>query len=91
LVDLITEDQSPLDTANDDVVEDAGGVETSVAGHRPMVAKDDTQIKSYLFGYGRPQSPMCITGEWPVRDTIRFMRLLGPLPFQNDRDPLSLM
>jgi hypothetical protein len=37
LIDLITEDQSPLDAADDDVVEDAGGVETSMTGHRPMV------------------------------------------------------
>ena len=34
-VAIVPEDQSPFDATNDDVVEDAGGVETGMAGHDP--------------------------------------------------------
>ena len=54
-VALVTKDQPPLDAADDDMVQDAGGVETSMAGHGAMISREDGGVKSYLLGYGRPQ------------------------------------
>ena len=59
LVDIITEDQSPLDAADNDMVEHAFGVETAMAGHGQSYQTENRPVKSYLVIYGRPpRSPV---------------------------------
>jgi hypothetical protein len=53
-VDVVTEDQSPLDTPDDDVVEHAFGIETGMTGHGQSYQTEAECVNSYLLIYGRP-------------------------------------
>ena len=53
-VDIIAEDQSPLDTPDDDVMEHAFGIETGMTRHDQAYQTEAECVNSYLLIYGRP-------------------------------------
>jgi hypothetical protein len=70
-VDIIAEDQSPLDTPDDDVMEHAFGIETGMTRHGQSYQTEAECVNSYLLIYGRP------LGLRSFRHWIRPIRVAG--------------
>jgi hypothetical protein len=68
-VDIVAQDQSPVDAPDDDVVEHTFGIESGMTGHSQWYQTEAEWVKSYLPFYGRPlRSPIAITAV--SRDTF---------------------